>query len=88
MQPSLTSAFRLIKCRGVNIFQWRKSLPLSQVFSSGPALMDPTKERPSHVQQLSVIRVHQSVNVKEKWATETQSTIIPEDICHFSEPLL
>lgn len=50
--------------------------------------MDLTKERPSHVQQLSVIRAHQSVNVKEKWATETQSTIIPEDICHFSEALL
>lgn len=38
--------------------------------------------------QLSVIRVQQSTNVKEKWATETQSAIIPEDICHISGRLL
>lgn len=38
--------------------------------------------------QLSVIRVQQSINVKEKWATKTQSTIIPEDICYISKHLL
>ncbi len=35
--------------------------------------------------QLFVIRVQQSINMKEKWATETQSTIIPEEICHISD---
>lgn len=34
--------------------------------------------------QLFVICVQQSINTKEKWATEIQSTIIPEEICHIS----
>lgn len=34
--------------------------------------------------QLFVIHVQQSINTEEKWATETQSTIIPEEICHIS----
>lgn len=34
--------------------------------------------------QLFVIHVQQSINMKEKWATETQSTIVPEDICHIT----
>lgn len=38
--------------------------------------------------QLLVIRVQQSINMKENWATNTQSTIIPEDICHISECLV
>lgn len=37
--------------------------------------------------QLFVICVQLSINIKEKWATETQSTIIPEEICHFSNVL-
>lgn len=68
----------------VNIFQRSTSDPpslpprpplpfsASQVFSSGSLLMDLTKERPLHVKQLSVIGAQQSVNVKGKWATETQ----------------
>lgn len=32
--------------------------------------------------QLFVIHVQQSINMKEKWATKTGSTIIPEEICH------
>lgn len=44
-------------------------------------------ERPLHVMQLFVICVQLSINIKEKWATETQSTIIPEEICHFSNVL-
>lgn len=35
--------------------------------------------------QLFVIRVQQSINMKGKWATETQSTIIPQEICHISD---
>lgn len=35
-----------------------------------------------NVMQLFVKRVQHSINSKEKWATETQSAIIPEDTCH------
>lgn len=35
--------------------------------------------------QLFVIRVQQSIIMKEKWATETQNAIIPEEICHISD---
>lgn len=35
--------------------------------------------------QLFVIRVQQSINMKEKWATDTQSKIIPEEMCHICD---
>lgn len=38
--------------------------------------------------QLFVIHVQLSIYAKEKWATETQSNINPEEMCHISECLL
>lgn len=35
--------------------------------------------------QRFVIRVQQSINAREKWATGTQSTIIPKEICHITD---
>lgn len=54
------------------------------ILLSGPHLRTSAngfdEKRPLHVMQLSVICVQQSINMKEKWATKTQSTIIPEDM--------
>lgn len=37
--------------------------------------------------QLFVIRVQESINMKEMWATETQNTVMPKGVCLISNSL-